>query len=428
MTPQVGLNVVCTVRPDGLEDTRAVLGQMSGRPGDNDLIPFGKVSGIHYARLLLLDAATDIQGQPIPPQLLLMVDFDAPLDSRLAELVQVCGAGLDAVFGHCEGYPVADAATPAGRLAFLQGHSVESDAFYTNTIGRTALQVRQEALLRDEIEAFLDAEAGWWTEDPVRVRARIQEFVGGRPDLAWAAQPAGERDTAWLLGELVWIVVVPVVVLAIAIILLPLVVLALLVYVVLLRMHELQDRPSEEKPSPEHIAQLAAIEDHGPQNQFSAVGLIKPSLFRQLTARTVLFLTNYGTHHIFNHLSLAGVKTIHFARWVPLDERRRMIFASNYDGSLESYMDDFVDKLAWGLNATFSNGFGYPRTDFLLFGGAHDELAFKNFLRVHQVPTQVWYSVYESLTVLNIENNARIRAGLKGEMSAAEAERWLALL
>src|SRR3984893_10639189 len=111
MTPQVGLNVVCTVRPDGLEDTRAVLGQMSGRPGDNDLIPFGKVSGIHYARLLLLDAATDIQGQPIPPQLLLMVDFDAPLDSRLAELVQVFGGGLDAVFGHCDGYPGANPAT-----------------------------------------------------------------------------------------------------------------------------------------------------------------------------------------------------------------------------------------------------------------------------------------------------------------------------
>src|SRR5205807_10136302 len=154
-------------------------GQRSGRPGDNDLIPFGKVSGIHDARLVLLDVATDIQGQPIPPQPLLMVDFDAPLDARLAELVQVFGGGLDAVFGHCEGYPVADAATPAGRLAFLQGHMVESDAFYTNTIGRTALQVRREALLRDEIEAFLDADAGWWNEDPVRVRARIQEFVWG---------------------------------------------------------------------------------------------------------------------------------------------------------------------------------------------------------------------------------------------------------
>ena len=56
------------------------------------------------------------------------------------------------------------------------------------------------------------------------------------------------------------------------------------------------------------------------------------------------------------------MKTIHFARWVFIDGKRRMFFASNYDGSLESYMDDFIDKVAWGLNLVFSNGVGYPRT------------------------------------------------------------------
>jgi hypothetical protein len=35
-----------------------------------------------------------------------------------------------------------------------------------------------------------------------------------------------------------------------------------------------------------------------------------------------------------------------------------MLFASNYDGSLESYMDDFINKVAWGLNLVFSNGVG----------------------------------------------------------------------
>ena len=34
----------------------------------------------------------------------------------------------------------------------------------------------------------------------------------------------------------------------------------------------------------------------------------------------------------------------------------RVAFLSTYDGSLESYMDDFIDKVAWGLNAIFSNG------------------------------------------------------------------------
>ena len=57
-------------------------------------------------------------------------------------------------------------------------------------------------------------------------------------------------------------------------------------------------------------------------------------------------------------------------------------------------MDDFIDKVAWGLNLVFRNGVGYPRTSWLVRGGAKDELAFKDYLRVHQVPTRVWYSAY----------------------------------
>jgi hypothetical protein len=49
-------------------------------------------------------------------------------------------------------------------------------------------------------------------------------------------------------------------------------------------------------------------------------------------------------------------------------------------------------------------------------------------LRIHQVPVPLWYSAYPWLSAVNIENNAQIRAGLRGEMSPAAAERWLSLL
>ena len=428
MIRQAGVNVVCSVLPGHLEPLRGLLAQMGARPDDNEHIPFGAVEGVHFARLLLLEPTAALDGAPIPAQLLLMADFDEPVAARMAGLVDAAGAGLDAVFGHCEGYPGPDAATREARLAYLAGHAVRSDAHYSNTIGRTVRQVRQEAQLREAIECFLDSRPSRADEDPARVRAAVQDFVRRDPGLAWAASPAPGRDLAWWLGELVWLVLVPLLVLAVGLALLPLVVLGLAVYVVVLRRHETTEPVSTEQPSPEHLAELAALEDHGPQNQFSAVGFVKPTRLRALTARIVLLLTDYGTHHLFNRGSLAGVKTIHFARWVALDGRRRMIFASNYDGSVESYMDDFIDKVSWGLNATFSNGQGYPRTDFLLFHGARDELAFKDFLRVHQVPTQVWYSAYERLTALNAGNNARIRAGLSGTMSGAGAARWLALL
>lgn len=421
MTPQVGVNVVCPVLPSHVEPLRTLLGQMGQRPADNDVIPFGQLPGVHFARQFLLDETTDLDGAPIPAQLLLMADFDAPLEARLAELVDAAGAGLDAVFGHCDGY--AGVSTRDARLAFLHGHIVRSDAHYTNTIGRTVTQIRQEAELRDAIEGFLDRRSDWSGRDPTQVRAEIQGFVGSEPRLAFASSPAVERDLGWRLRELAWLALIPLA-LIVAVVLLPL----LAVYVVALRIHELREPLATEKPSPEHDRELAAIEDHGPQNQYSLVGFIKPALLWHLTMRVVLFLTDYGTHHIFNHANLAGVKTIHFARWVPIDGRRRMIFASNYDGSVEMYNDDFIDKLWWGLNLTSGSGQGYPRTRFLLFGGAQDELAFKHVIRAHQVPTQVWYSAYPCLTALNIEQNARIQAGLNGPMSAADAARWLALL
>ena len=105
-----------------------------------------------------------------------------------------------------------------------------------------------------------------------------------------------------------------------------------------------------------------------------------------------------------------------------------MTFASNYDGAVEAYNDDFINKIWWGLNAVFGSAVGYPPTRWLLWGGAKLEQPFKYILRAHQVPVPVWYTAYPALSADNIENNARIRAGLRGDMSPAQAEQWLSLL
>ena len=102
-----------------------------------------------------------------------------------------------------------------------------------------------------------------------------------------------------------------------------------------------------------------------------------------------------------------------------------MFFSSNYDGSLESYMNDFIDKAAWGLNAIFSNGDGFPRTSYLFCGGITDEQAYKRFLPTRQVQGRVWYSAYPGLSTKNIANNAAIREGLFASLGREETEAWL---
>ena len=123
---------------------------------------------------------------------------------------------------------------------------------------------------------------------------------------------------------------------------------------------------------------------------------------------------NYSARHIFGRGYLTRVQTIHFARWVFLDDKRRMLFCSNYDGSLESYMDDFINKVAWGLNLVFSQRRRLPaRPSFLIKGGAEQEDKFKRFLRNRQQPTDVWYKAYPGLTAFDLAENGRIREGLE---------------
>ena len=129
-----------------------------------------------------------------------------------------------------------------------------------------------------------------------------------------------------------------------------------------LRWLERTDPEIVPRPDRTDVEALATLEDHDVTNQFSAFGDAKPGLFRRWLVLALLALLDYSTRHIYNQGYLTRVQTIHFARWVLLDDGHRMFFASNYDGSLESYMDDFINKVAWGINAVFGNGLGFPRT------------------------------------------------------------------
>jgi hypothetical protein len=426
MPHQVALTIRAPIKPGQADALRRLLASMAD-PAARQAIPFERLGSTHFARLFVLDEVDTGPdgGPPIPASLVYMSDVDAPAWRHLVALVRVGGARLDDVFGHCEGWPSSSVSTWA-RVAWLRARRVRADVVYVNTVGRSVAQVHDERQLRQAIEDFLD---GKQTElrDPVQIHAAVREFVAGRPDLRWALEPARGPGLVFRVRSKLQMVGGPLLVLLFS----PLLLVLLPVWAVLLRRHERRDVPDEPiPPGREHLRELADLEDHVVQNPFTAVGWAKPGRFRFLTMLAVLRAANYGTRHIFNHGSLTQVKSIHFARWVAIDGRRRLIFASSYDGSLESYMDEFIDKVAWGLNAVFSNGVGYPRTRWLVLDGANDEPAFKAFLRNRQLPTYVWYSAYDDLSTLNIENNAAIRAGLAGAEAPtrSQAEAWLARL
>jgi hypothetical protein len=423
MPHQSALTIVADVCPGETDSLRQVLASMGDGVANGSVVDFELLTGLHFARLVLLEEARDLRGEPLPASLVYMSDFDVTRDRHLRDLVNVAGAGIDLLFAHCEGYPDGPQRTSDERFGYLHRHVVAEQARYVNTVGRGSRQIRQEAQLRERLETFLDGRQTS-EDDPVSTRGAIQEFVENDEVLDWAGRPAGGLP----LGFRVWELAHFLGGVLLMFLLIPFLILAAPVFLVLLRRHERSDPAPHERPPPELVEELASLEDHLVQNPFTAIGFVKPGLFRRVTLTGVLTVLAFVTRHVFVRGNLAGVKTIHFARWVVLNDKRRVIFASNYDGSLESYMDDFIDKIWWGLNVAFSNGYGFPRTRWLFLDGSKDELAFKDYLRLHQVPTRVWYSAYGRLTTANIASNERIRSGLRGDAGPDQARRWLQAL
>jgi hypothetical protein len=419
MSHQIAVTVLAEVEPGAVDALKTDLDAIHD-DGRRSPLPFEHLP-VHFARFVVLDATVDLDGAALPPQLVFLSDIDGSARRYLSRLAELAAEPLDWIYRHCVGYP--DNPTVNDRAQYLSRHTIKTTATYVNTVGRSVADVRANAEVRRAILDFLD-EHDWSSQNPRQVRAAVQEFVGSTPALQAVLRPRKRASLWWRTTENVHFVAT----IALAVLLAPLLLFVLPIWLIALRLHERRDVPETPPPDSAHATRLADAEGHLVQNQLSAVGLVKPGRLRRATLSVVLWGLNFAARHVYNDGVLSGIRTIHFARWVFLDDKRRLIFASNYDGSLESYMDDFIDNVAWGLNAAFSNGMGYPKTRWLLFGGAKDEPAFKNYLRNHQIPTQVWYSAYGDLTAANLANDAAIRDGLHGTMTDEEIEEWVARL
>ena len=426
MPHQVAVTVRAPIADGNGGDLSRLLASM-GRQGaaHNDVLPIGHLPGVHFARLFVLEETADLDGATLPASLFYMADVDGSADRHLRDLSTVTGDGVDAVFAHCDGYPEDPTAT--ARVTWLRDHQVAPAATYVHAVGRSVDQVHQEARLREAIEQFVDRPAAIPSQlTAVEAHGRIRAFATDRDDLLWSVRRAPRPGLRFRVGEAIHRVALPL----LALCLLPVLVPVVLVAALRIRLAERHDVAETGPPAPEHAHELERHEDFGAQNSFTAVGFVKPGKVRRLTMRAVLIGLDYADRHVYNRDHLAGVRSIHFARWVPIDDGRRLVFCSSYDGTLESYMDDFIDRLAWGLNAVFSNGVGYPRTRWLIFGGAKDEQTFKDYLRCHQLETSVSYAAHPSLTMANIRASlAKMADGMlpviDTEVQLADFERGL---
>ena len=430
MTPQSQFTVVAPVLPGREGALRKLLASMTSQPGmadpKNALLPFGEFRHVHFARLVLLDDRTlgDIEAYGLPrrqrPVYLAFVgDCDGPAHECLAELARRAGPGLRAVFEHCADFDGA-------LLPWMLAHDQPIAASYVNWVGRTVVQVREESALQQTLAARANRAP---VDSPAVAQQRRRELIAyvrseqaaGRLSLT----PPQPTPLLWRLAQIANALLV----LLIGVIALPFFIVLLPFLIIRLRRLETTDPEICPPPDPAALLELQQIEDYDVTNQYTALGSVKPGWFRRGLLTLVLVAIQFTCRNVFTRGYLARVQTIHFARWVFLDGKARVLFTSNYDGGHQAYMDDFINKVAWGLNLVFSNGLGWPRTDWLITRGARRELQFKFYQRRHQLPTQVWYKAYPGLTLIDLTRNARIREGLEQpRMSDSEALAWLKLL
>src|SRR5215813_10677153 len=209
MPHQIGVTIQAPVAVDRVPELRAWLAEISRKGLAEGPFDLAHVRGLHFARFYLLEETADLEGRSIPASLVFMSAVDAPLRRHLADLVDVAGEGMDQAFRHCTGYPGPDARRRA-KIAWLRGHRVAASAFYVNTVGRGLEQIRQEAAVRGELQAY----------------------AAGRADLAWAQRPPAPPSVFFRAREAVHMAAVP---LALAL-LLPVLLLILPVWAVALRL------------------------------------------------------------------------------------------------------------------------------------------------------------------------------------------------
>jgi len=396
---------------------RDLLEGIGGAIKQNPYFRFDALESVHFLRWVVLEA----RSPSAPARLAFESNYDGTPEEHLAELFSVAPAGMQAIYTHCDGYPAAadtrSGSSPARSIEYLLAHTVPYQAFYVGVPGLSAKRIKAEAALRAAVEMYLSAAHPNGGSPPrslevyrgalgeVRRRPEFESLLR-EPDAPFSFHP-----TRLALAGAVAAGAVPVLVPALF----------------LIRMKEWLDSPAEEHVISDGALDLMAREDLQVQNQLTHVVPIRAGRLRRFSLKAVLAAINFFSHELFNRGNLGGISSIHFARWVFVEEDQTVVFFSNYDGSWASYLGDFIDRAHVGLTSIWSNTQGFPKTYFLIFKGATDEEKFKAWTRAYQVPTQLWFSAYPDLTVPNILNNRRIASGLQKPIKTERgARQWLA--
>lgn len=413
MTKQSGVNICVDIETGKRAALEAVLDEYQQAWFKFEKMPFEEIQTVHFCRWVILDEIITPE-KTYPERLFFESNFDGTDPQvHIKDLMRCSEKMLDRIYSLCIGYPTNG--NYDAKTAYLIANITPITVFYNSTPLRNLKRIKDEDKLRTTLWSYLNSR-DLTGRSAKTVADDLREYVSSNPEFNWLKNkdkmPSINIPGLLLVGATI-------------LVLLPFLIVLILVIRIF---YEPRMKPLGLKPGQinfDHMNALEKNEDIIFQNQFSQMLYLNTSIPRQITIRLVLKLTTALGKYFFINGQLMGIPTIHFARWILMDDGKHMFFTSNFDGSWQQYLGDFIDKSGWGLSAIWSNSEGFPKTKFLFTGGAYNEEQFLAWSRYYQVPTQFWFSAYPSLSTKNIINNSYIRRDVMRNLNEAQAKKFL---
>ena len=453
---QALVTIVCPLAIDRIAEADRLIDTLCN-PARADIAAALADTGLHFASLHAVRSRDGLRGYVV-----LEMSADGEEEPAVRRIAGAIGDALRPVFALGRDWAAnrdfADYLL-ANRLKVGGGWMENPGALFAGTPGMTVERIRGEAALASEITGLLGQQPPGLSA--LERLARVRAAVKVDPKLALCLEPAPAVPPyqkpstiglyAGLVGSFVatylWPVGVALLVWALIAGLtaphfvsgalwglwhgfwaaLAVVLLVVAVGYVLLRRAEASDWLEERTADRSTLAEMFARENRATQNHMISVTQRKPGFVRAFTLRLLFWAVGQLAARLYRPGFLSDIGSIHFARWVTPNGSPDLLFFSNFDGSWESYLEDFITLAHAGLTGIWSNSIGFPRASNLIQDGATDGERFKRYARQSMQPTRFWYTAYPRLTTAQIRANSEMRRGLSGAMTEDEATRFLAL-
>lgn len=145
-----------------------------------------------------------------------------------------------------------------------------------------------------------------------------------------------------------------------------------------------------------------------PANGLTVLATIKPGKIEEVRAQAG-HMAALPLHELLQPL------TLHFARWVLINNDTQFLYIAIFDTDFEQYTEDAIkifNKV--GMGSLFLNLEGFPED------GMKNPEAFKQFVREHQQDSFLEYSEYEGVTVKEIKQALALKQGFSEMLNAVQ--------